>query len=74
MKKCDIDKNEIAEHCWNNDHQFDWDNKSILDREKFTTAKKIKETIYSKKEKSINRISYGLPDIWIPALQKTKVI
>ena len=41
----DISKNEIADHSWTKNHNFNWDGKKILDREKKWTARKVKETI-----------------------------
>ena len=59
-----IDKNEIADHCWKRDHLFDFANKSVLDREQNWTSRKIKEPIYSLSDKNhINSISYKLPDM-----------
>ena len=73
VKTGDVDKNEIADHCWKNDHRFNWENKAIIDRELNSVSRKIKETIHSIADKnSINSISYGLPDIWLPALNKTQ--
>ena len=39
---CDCDKNEIAKHCWEADHNFNWDQK--IDRESRLIPRKIKET------------------------------
>ena len=72
VRNCDIDKYEIAEHSWKNDHVIDWDNKKIIDRESGWTARKVKETIHSfNKSNRINSISYQLPEIWFPAIRKT---
>ena len=30
VKNGDVDKNEIADHCWKNDHKFNWENKAII--------------------------------------------
>ena len=71
VRNGDIDKNEIADHSWKHDHKFDWNKKSIIDREQHMVSRKIKETIHSINDKNhINGISYSLPDIWIPALTK----
>ena len=32
-KNCDCENNEIAEHCWEADHNFNWDQKKVTDRE-----------------------------------------
>ena len=67
VKNRDIEKNEIADHCWDKDHQMNWDNKKVIDRERNVYARKIKETIHSiKDDNHINSISYNLPDIWLP--------
>ena len=41
-----IDKNEIAKHCWEADHNFNWDQKKVLDRKSRLIPKKIKEIIH----------------------------
>ena len=57
-RNCDCDKNEIAKHCWEADHNFNWDQKKAIDRENRLTPKKIKETIHSVKNPNrINKIS-----------------
>ena len=62
---------EIADHSWKHDHRIDWDNKEIIDREKYWTARKVKEAIHSLADDNhINSISYKLPDIWLPNLQQ----
>ena len=33
VRNCDCDKNEIAKHCWEADHNFSWDQKKVVDRE-----------------------------------------
>ena len=32
VRNCDCDKNEIAKHCWEEDHNFNWDQKKVIDR------------------------------------------
>ena len=72
VRNGDVTKNEIADHCWTNDHKFDWENRKIIDKEKGWTARKIKETIHStQNSSSINSTSYNVPAIWFPALRKT---
>ena len=63
---CDCDKNEIAKHCWEADHNFSRDQK-VVDRESRLIPRKIKETIHSLKNLNHNKkISYMLPEIWLP--------
>ena len=70
VRNCDCDKNEIAKHCWEADHNFNWDQKKVIDRESRLIPWKIKETIHSLKNPNhINKISYMLPEIWLPNLQ-----
>ena len=73
VTNCDTEKNEIAKHCWDKDHVMDWQNKKVIDQEQNMVARKIKETIHSiGNENSINGVSYNLPHIWLPALNKKR--
>ena len=42
VRNCHCDKNEIAKHCWEADHNFNWDQKKVTDRESRSIPKKIK--------------------------------
>ena len=44
FRNCDFVKNEIAKHCWEADHNFNWDQKKVIDRESRLIPRKIKET------------------------------
>ena len=64
VRNCDCDKNKIAKHCWEADHNFNWDQKKIVDRENRLIPRKIKETMhYLKNPNQIKKISYMLPEI-----------
>ena len=64
VRNCNYDKNEIAKHCWEADHNFSWDQREVIERESMLIPKKIKETIHSLKNPNyINKISYMLPEI-----------
>ena len=64
VRNCDCNKNEIAKHCWEVDHNFTWDQKKVVDRERLI-PRKIKETIHSLKNPNhINKIFHMLPEIW----------
>ena len=70
VRNWDCDKDEIAKHCWEEDHKFNWDQKKVIDRESRLIPTKIKETINSLKNPiHINKISYMLPKIWHPNLR-----
>ena len=57
VRNCDCDKNEIDKHCWEADHNFNWDEKKVTDRESRLIPRKIKETIHSLKNLNhINKI------------------
>ena len=56
VRNCDCDKNEIAKHWWEADHNFKWDQKKVNDRESRLIPKK-------------NKISYMLTEIWLPNLR-----
>ena len=43
VRNCDCDKNEIAKHCWEADHNFNWDQEKVIDRESRLISRKIKE-------------------------------
>ena len=32
VKNCNCDKNKIAKHCWEANHNFNWDQKKVIDR------------------------------------------
>ena len=69
VRNCDYDKNEIAKHSWEADHNFSWDQTKVIYRESRLIPRKIKETIYSLKNPNhINKMSYMLPEIWLPNL------
>ena len=70
VRNCDCDKNEIAKHCWEAGHNFNSDQKKVIDRESRLIPRKIKESIHPLKNPNhINKISYMLPEIWLPILR-----
>ena len=70
VRAADTRRYETADHCWKYNHDFDWENKKIMDYEANTTTRKIKETIHSLSNNNhINGISYRLPHIWFLALK-----
>ena len=70
VRNCDCDKNEIAKHCWEADHNISWDQKEVIDRKSRLIPRKIRETIHSLKNPNhINKISYMLPEIQLPNLR-----
>ena len=70
VRNYDCDKNEIAKHCWEADHNFNWNQKKVIDRENRLIPRKIKENIHSLKNPNhINKTSYMLPEIWLPNLR-----
>ena len=32
IRNCNCDKNEIGKHCWEADHNINWDQKKVIDR------------------------------------------
>ena len=76
-ENCDFEKNEMAKHCWEADHNFIWDQKNVVDSgsESRLIPRKIKETIYFLKNPNhIKKISYMFSEIWFPNLQQFLVI
>ena len=52
------------------DYNFNWDQKKVIDRENRLIPRKIRQTIHSLKNPNhINKISYRLPEIWLPNLR-----
>ena len=47
VRAVDTTRFETADHCWKYNHDFDWENKKIIDYETNTTTRKTKETIHS---------------------------
>ena len=60
VRAADTRRYETADHCWKYIHDFDWENKKIMDYETNTTTRKIKETIHSLSNDN---------HIWFPALK-----
>ena len=55
------------QNTWEADYNFSWDQKKVVDRESRLIPRKIKETILSLKNPyHINKISYMVPEIWLP--------
>ena len=65
-----LNVNLIVKHRWKADHNFSRDQKKVVDRKSRLIPWKIKETIYYLKNPNhINKISYMLPEIWLPNLR-----
>ena len=65
VRAADTRRYETADHCWKYNHDFDWENKKIMDYEVNTTTRKIKETIHSLSNNNhISGILHRLPHIW----------
>ena len=64
VRNFDSDRNEIAKHCWEADHNFNFDQKRVIDSKSRLILRKIKETLHSfKNPNHINKISYMVPEI-----------
>ena len=71
MNTKDLSKEENAKQCWEEDHNLNWDQNKIFDRESRLVFRKIKETINSSMNPNhINEISYILCGIWLFNLQE----
>ena len=42
VENCDCDKTEIVKHSWEEDHNFNWDQKKVVDTEIWLIDGKIK--------------------------------
>ena len=47
VRNHDCEKNEIAKHCWEADHNINWDRKKVVDRE----SRFIKEIFLARSKK-----------------------
>ena len=57
------------------DRKFIWNEKRVVDRESSLILRKIKETIHSFKNPNlIKKVSYMLPEVWLPHLQQFLVV
>ena len=45
VRNCDCDKNEIEKLCWEEGHNFSWNQKIVVDKESRLIPKKIRETL-----------------------------
>ena len=64
VRNCDCEKNEVAKHCWELNHNFSWDQKKVVVRKSRLIPRKIKETIhFLMNPNHTNKISYMLPEI-----------
>ena len=75
--KTDIKKSSspsvITKHRITNDHDFDWKNVEILDKEPSFVKRSISEMLHIKKqEKGLNKQSDTelLPDVYLPILER----
>ena len=66
VKNCNFEKNEIAKHWWEADHNLSCDQKKVVIRESRLIHRKIKETADSLRNLNrVNKISHMLPEIWV---------
>ena len=72
--KGDTWKSAIAEHQWDQQHQVDWDETSVLDRATRPVQLKVKEALHIERTLANNRLNqdggYELPGCWIVTLRK----
>ena len=67
--------NQIAKHCWEADHNLNWDEKEGIDRESRLIFGNIKETIHSLKNPNhIKKNPYMFPETRLSSLQQFLVI
>ena len=65
-----VKKNETTKHCCEADYNFRWDKNKVADKESRLILRKIKETIHSlNNPNQINKVSYMLPEIWLPNIK-----
>ena len=66
IKNCDSEKSETEKE---EDHNFNWDQKKIIDGESRLIPRKIKEVMHHLKDPNhINKVSHMFPEIGLPNL------
>ena len=66
LSRTDNEKNEIAKYCREADHNFSWDQKKVVDSDRKSILRKIKEIRhYLRTPNNFNKSSYMLPEIWL---------
>ena len=45
-RRAEVDKSAVSEHVWNNNHNIDWANVSIIDRDSQIISRRIREAIH----------------------------
>ena len=55
---------EISNHIVNEDHQFNWSSKKILDKESNYKSRVVKEAIWSRHHRSGNKVKFILSNAW----------
>ena len=63
VKIYDCEKYETAKRCLEADHNFSWDQKTIVDKESRLIPRKIKGTRYFSNH--INKNFYMVPELWL---------
>ena len=58
FRNCDCDKNEIAKHVCEAEHNFSWHQKKVIDRVSRLIPRKNKETIHSLLSNYLNLSNY----------------
>ncbi|KAM0732494.1 hypothetical protein ACS0PU_002036 [Formica fusca] len=67
----------ITDHRVSFNHDFDWDNVSVLDNEPWLRKRLISEILHIKRQKNglnLQTDTEGLPDMYIPVLEKLSKI
>lgn len=67
----------ITDHRISSNHDFDWDNVSVLDNEPWLRKRLISEILHIKRQKNglnLQTDTEGLPDMYIPVLEKLSKI
>ena len=57
IRPADTRRYETADHCWKYNHDFNWENKKIMNYEANTITRKIRETIHSLSNTSTHLVS-----------------
>ena len=70
VQNIDVERSEVARHVHDFQHQVDFMNMSVLDRERLWKKRIIKEAIWSRKLSSSNRTKFSISHQWSSCLSK----
>ena len=60
VRKGEIEKSAVAEHVWNIHHTNNWDNVTIIDKDKYAVSREIRDAIYIRRNTELMNRDRGI--------------